>query len=126
MRGKAAFTLVEIMFSVLILSIVMIGGAFYFLHSSSQIRISRRSRMALELAEERIERLKAVGFSGLANEMESGLPLGGLPATRQTEIIGIDEDGDGREDYRRIIVTVFWEEGTASQEVSLTTLISPR
>ena len=82
--------------------------------------------MALELAEERIEMLKAVGFSGLANEMESGLPLGELTATRQTEVRGIDEDGDGREDYRRIIVTVFWREGTADQDVSLTTFISPR
>lgn len=82
--------------------------------------------MALKLAEERIEMLKAVGFSGLANETEVGLLLGGLTATRQTEIIGIDEDGDGAEDYRKVIVTIFWGEGAAYQNVSLTTFISPR
>ncbi|MBA2124528.1 hypothetical protein B9J78_06330 [bacterium Unc6] len=124
---KKAFTLIEVMLSILILAIVIIGGAFFFIHGPSQIRVSKRERLALELAEEKIEVSRVRGFSGLVNESESGLALGrGFTATRLTVVAGIDEDRDGIIDYKNVTVTVSWMERGTPREVNLTTLITSR
>jgi hypothetical protein len=88
--------------------------------------MSKHSRLALELAGEKIEKLRAVGFSGLADETENGLPLGDFTATRQTEVVGIDENRDGIVDYKKVTVTVFWMEGSTPETVNLVTLITSR
>jgi len=126
MRFRKGFTLIEVMLSILILAIVMIGGAAFFLYGSSQIRMSKHSRLALELAGEKIEELRAVGFSGLADETENGLPLGNFTAVRQTKVVGIDEDKDGIVDYKKVTVTVSWNEGSTPEAVVLVTLITSR
>ena len=126
MRLRKGFTLIEVMLSILILAIVMIGGAAFFTYGSSQLRMSKHSRLALELAGEQIENLRAVGFSGLANETENGLPLGDFTATRQTKVVGIDENRDGIVDYKKVTVTVAWMEGSTPEAVSLVTLITSR
>ncbi len=126
MRFRKGFTLIEVMLSILILAIVMIGGAAFFTYGSSQLRMSKHSRLALELAGEKIEKLRAVGFSGLANETENGLPLGDFSATRRTTVLGIDEDGDSIDDYKKVTVTVSWNEGSTPEAVTLVTLITSR
>jgi len=126
MRFQKGFTLIEVMLSILILAIVMIGGAAFFTYGSSQLRMSKHSRLALELAGEQIENLRAVGFSGLADETENGLPLGDFTATRQTNVVGIDENGDGIVDYKKVTVTVAWMEGSTPEAVNLVTLITSR
>ncbi len=88
--------------------------------------MSKHSRLALELAGEKIEKLRAVGFSGLANETENGLPLGDFSATRRTTVLGIDEDGDSIDDYKKVTVTVSWNEGSTPEAVTLVTLITSR
>ena len=126
MRFQKGFTLIEVMLSILILAIVMIGGAAFFTYGSSQLRLSKHSRLALELAGEKIEKLRAVGFSGLANETENGLPLGNFSAARRITVVGIDEDRDAIVDYKKVTVTVAWQEGSTPESVTLVTLITSR
>ena len=97
-RGIA---LLEVLTASVVVSIAMIGLALMFSMGSSYVRAEGGERVALFLAQQRLEELRAIGLARAFTETESAVP--GFPGfVRSTTIAGgIDLDGGG--DVPRII-----------------------
>ena len=97
-RGIA---LLEVLTASVVVLIAMIGLALMFSMGSSYVRAEGGERVALFLAQQRLEELRAIGLARAVTEAERTVP--GFPGfVRSTTIAaGIDLDGSG--DVPRII-----------------------
>jgi len=68
--NKRGDTLVEVMMAILIISIVAVGGAAFLYYSSAEIAIDSNRRIALEIANARLEDLRAAGFGIISPEQD--------------------------------------------------------
>ncbi len=97
-RGIA---LLEVLTASVVLSIAMIGLALMFSMGSSYVRAEGGERVALFLAQQRLEELRAIGLARAVTEAERA--VSGFPGfVRRTTIAG-GTDLDGSGDVPRII-----------------------
>ncbi|MGC8976550.1 MAG: type IV pilus modification PilV family protein [Candidatus Ratteibacteria bacterium] len=129
MRKNNGFSLIEIIVSVLIFTIGILGGLAYFFYSQTNLNLERHRRTAIELAQSRIEFLKTVSYSNLNNYNENGtnITIDEISGKRMTIIEDIDDpdDVDTNPDYKKITVKITWYENKKNNEVVLQTIISP-
>ncbi len=129
MRKNNGFSLIEIIVSVLIFTIGILGGLAYFFYSQTNLNLERHRRTAIELAQSRIEFLKTVSYSNLNNYNENGtnITIDEISGKRMTIIEDIDDpdDADTNPDYKKITVKITWYENKKNNEVVLQTIISP-
>jgi len=140
-NSKTGTTLIEVMIALIIIAIVILGGGMFFFYGRVQIVREAHRRAATLVASGRLERLKAKDYSEINLGMEKinidvdNLSKGSaIPPTMVTEVVYVDdpEDGigeaddtDGIDDYKKVMVTVEWTNGT-TRIVSLDTFIAPR
>lgn len=117
-KSMAAFTLIEVMAAVLIVTIVVAGGSFLFVMGRSQISAQKRYRAATQLAAQRIEELKAGTYAEVVSDSNT-VSLEGYSYTRATVI----EDANT---YKKSTVTVTWGPAGNQHNVSLVTFIAPK
>ena len=84
MSDKAGFSLVEIMISILILAILALGGSAMMHRAGSGILVQGKKKVALELADLRLEVARAQFYYDIAEDYGAG-----------NEIYLSDTDGDG-------------------------------
>lgn len=97
-RGTA---LLEVMVAGVILSIAMMGLALMFSLGSSFVTAEGGERVALYLAQQHLEELRAIGLARATTEAENDIP--GFPGfVRSTTIVG-GTDPDGSGDVPRLI-----------------------
>jgi len=119
-KSKKGTSLVEVMAAVLILTIVILGGSFFYVASTNQINLREQYRAASQLASQKLEELKAGSYyaieTGEANDSVS-LEDSSYSRNTITEDLGL---------YKKVTVTVNWGAGVKQRNVSLVTLIAPK
>jgi type II secretory pathway pseudopilin PulG len=118
-KSAAALTLIEVMVSVLIVTIVIIGGSFLFVTGRDQINLRKHYRVATQLAAQKLEELKAGDYySIVVGDTEESLSLENLSYNRS---IHTTDTGS----YKEVTVTVSW--GPSNEHsVDLVTCIAPK
>ena len=122
-KVSKAFTLIELMLAILILTIVIAGGSFLFVGGRSQINLQKHYRVATQLAAQKLEELKAdntVSYDSIVvGETEQSLSLEDLSYSRSTRIENVGL-------YKKARVTVRWGQIGNEHNVSLVTFIAPK
>ena len=119
-KSKKGTSLVEVMVAVLIFTIVIAGGSFLFVTGRSQISLRGHYRVALQLAAQKLEELKADNYDDIEEgETEESFSLEDLSYSRttETEDVGL---------YKKVDVGVDWQQLGKQHSVSLTTFIAPK
>ena len=120
LKSKKGTSLVEVMVAVLVSTIVILGGSFFFVASSNQINLREQYRAASRLASQKLEELKAGSYDDIATgEATDSVSLEDSSYSRSTvtEDIGL---------CKKVTVTVNWGAGVQQRNVSLATLIAPK
>ena len=97
-RGIA---LLEVLTAGVVLSIAMIGLALLFSMGSSYVAAEGGERVALFLAQQRLEELRAIGLARAVTEAEGPVP--GFPGFLRSTTIAAGTDLDGGGDVPRTI-----------------------
>lgn len=131
---RRGFTLIEIIFSVTLLSIVAMGTAQYMVFSRWDIDRGIRRQLAWINMSSRMELAVDWGYDALPDSLpETNQPItpNNLTAYRTTQVFGIDDTTDGvfptdvnLPDYYMIKMYISWFT-TGNVSDSLTAFISP-
>lgn len=121
-KSKKGMSLVEVMVSILILTIVILGSAVLFVYGLGHVTLSKNYRVATELAAQKLEQFRADNHYHIDipdGETSEDISLGGVSFTRDTmtEDIGL---------YKKVKVTVNWTQKNRDRDVSLVTLYVKR
>jgi len=93
--------LLEVLTASVVLSIAMLGLALLFSMGSSYVAAEGGERVALFLAQQRMEELRAIGLARAVTEAEGPVP--GFPGFLRSTTIAAGTDQDGGGDIPRII-----------------------
>jgi prepilin-type N-terminal cleavage/methylation domain-containing protein len=119
-KPVAAFSLIEVMAAILIVTIVIAGGSFLFVTGRSQVNLQKHYRVATQLATQKLEELKAGSYDAivLGDTEDPPISLEDLSYNRSihTADVGL---------YKEVTVTVSWLQGNNSRNVSMVTCIAP-
>ncbi len=119
LKSKKGTSLIEVMVAMLILAIVLLGGGFGYVYGRSQIHLRKHYRAAGQLAAQELEELKADNYYDIeAGVTEESLSLedSSYSRTIHTEDVGL---------YKKVTVTVHWQQRGNEHNVSLVTFIAP-
>ncbi len=97
-RGLRGFTLIEIVFSMTLLSIVAMGTVQYMVYSRWDIDRGIRRQLAWMNMVSRLEQAYDYGFVALADsipETSTPITINNVQAYRTTELTGVDDGADG-------------------------------
>jgi len=121
-KSKKGMSLVEVMVSILILTIVILGSAVLFVYGLGHVTLSKNYRVATELAAQKLEQFRADNHYHIDipdGETSEDISLGGVSFTRDT----MTED---LVLYKKVKVTVNWKQKNRDRDVSLVTLYVKR
>lgn len=110
-RQALGFTLVEVMFSMLILTVLALGGGAALSHSGRIVAIQKNKRVAIEVANRHLERLRVSALLS-AGHFETTALINGQTRRVFTDIV--DKEG-----FKQVVVQV--EYRTGGDWVSLAT-----
>jgi len=114
--SENGFSLIEVLIALIILVIVILGGGAYFFYGRLGINREGYRRVALELASQKLEELKAGDYDAIPDKEETTINLSSETFT--TEVNSTKEDG-----YKKVTVTVSWGDNP-DNKVELVTLIA--
>ena len=112
-------SLIEVMVAVVICLIVIMGGFSLFVYGRKQIDIQGNGRVAVHLAAQKLEELKAGPYNNVTEGQTTeriSLERAYYDRTVQTEDLG---------QYKQITVSVNWLRSNQNHDISLTTLVAP-
>lgn len=127
--GKAGSTLVEVMFSCLILAIIAIAGAAYLAQGRSVVVIQKDRRTALEVANSRLEEVRGKSFDTLKNltpgSVSSNIYINGL--TAPLAMVSTFQSSGIVSNLIQVTVSVQYNArlDQAKDRIVLTTLVAP-
>ena len=121
-KSQKGTGLIEVMLAISILVIIVLGGASLFAYGAGQISQSKHSRVAVELASQKLEQLRA--DNNISIEIPDGETIESIPLedvsyeqTTVTEDLG---------SYKKVEVTVNWTQMGKQYNVNMTTLYVKR
>jgi type IV pilus assembly protein PilV len=126
MRRKLAmgfdeeFTLVELMITLVILSVGLIALAGLQITAVKANAFSKRMTAAIAVAEARIEQLKDMPYANVQSESPGLVVAAGMNFTRQVTVT----TNSPVPNTKTIQVTVTWTEGSQSHVVPISTIIN--
>ncbi|MFH1252065.1 MAG: hypothetical protein V1715_13340, partial [bacterium] len=92
--GESGTTLVELMVAVVISAIIMIGGLQFFYGGKLFLNHGKSWRIALAIAEQRMETVLRYSYNHLADSLSEVSTLMGNNWTRSTIVSGVDDGAD--------------------------------
>jgi prepilin-type N-terminal cleavage/methylation domain-containing protein len=119
-KSKKGVSLIEVMIAVLISAIVMLGGSFFFVASTSQIHLREQYRAASRLASQRLEEVKAVDYDTVVEgDVTDSVTLKNSSYNRSvvTKDLG---------SVKEVTVTVNWGPVGQQHNINLVTFIAPK
>ena len=119
-KSKKGVSLIEVMIAVLISAIVMLGGSFFFVASTSQIHLREQYRAASRLASQRLEEVKAVDYDAVVEgDVTDSVTLENSSYNRSvvTKDLG---------SVKEVTVTVNWGPVGQQHNINLVTFIAPK
>lgn len=116
---KKGLTLIEILVSIVIFSVVLLGAMAFYFYSDSSFRFAEHKKMALELADARMEKERARVYSAISSDSES-VTIGQL-----TGLLNVYVTDQGS--YKLVRIEVAWSDPsrTGTQNIALETYIAP-
>jgi prepilin-type N-terminal cleavage/methylation domain-containing protein len=117
-KPAAAFTLIEVMTAILIVTIVIAGGSFLFVMGRNQVNLQKHYRVASQLAAQKLEELKAGAYGSIPADETESIPLEELSYTRSTNTTDANS-------YKEVTVTVSWGPAGNEHNISMVTCIAP-
>jgi len=118
LRYRRGFTLIEIIFSMTLLSIIAVGTAQYLVYSRWDIDRGIRRQLAWMNMASRLEECVDFGFNTISDsipETSTSINISGVQAFRTSIVTGIDDTTDGTwptdtsiPDYYEIKILVSW------------------
>jgi type IV pilus assembly protein PilV len=126
MRRKLAmghdegFTLIELMITLVILSVGLIALAGLQITAVKANAFSKRMTAAIAVAEARIEQLKDMPYANVQSESPTPVVASGMNFTRQVTVT----TNSPVPNTKTIQVTVTWTEGSKSHVVPISTIIN--
>ena len=128
-NSESGFTLVEVLVTLFIIALVILGGGMFFFYGQVNIVREAHRRAAVLVASQRLEELKGAEWLDIAPEIISGDETVTVDNVADAKMITqawyVDDEGGTSEDYVEVRVTVNWVD-SRSNSVSTTTLIAPR
>lgn len=121
-RSQKGISLIEVMLAILILVIIVLGNASLFAYGAGQISQSKNTRVAVQLANQKLERLRAdnnISIDIPDGETIENIPLGNVSYDQTT----VTEDWGT---YKKVEVTVRWTQMGKQRNVNMTTLYAKR
>jgi type II secretory pathway pseudopilin PulG len=120
------FTLIEVMMGVMIIMIAIVGTFAYFTYGRTALDLAGHKRIAAEIASARLEEMRGVAYAKLLTKAETDtvVSMGEVDGKRSTIITDVDEDNDGKVDYRVVTARVTWLKNGRTQTVELVTIRS--
>lgn len=143
---RSGTTLIEVMLAIVILLIMALAGASFIFYSSGQIGIEKNKRVAMELANARLEEMRFASYVSIApghdyyvhkikksgsggwdidyTGADENVTINNMSLPIVTTVQYVDEDGGfASYDYLKVDVEVNYSARDASQKVMLTTFI---
>jgi len=122
--GTRALSLVEVLVAVLILTIVVAGGVAFATSGRKRVVLSGQHRAAAQIAMERIERARALGYDSVDYDY-GAVTLDGTQYEWHFYAFQTTADpGDSESVYKTLEVWVMWP-GCGSDAVVLYSAMSP-
>ena len=142
------FTLVEVLISILLLTIVLVGGMGFCFNSQEEMTLVVHKKIAAEMANSKMEEFKRKKYSDLPgpaaspgvvvenNNTQLGSPInkGGYISANTADALGtkvtvtdVDDPVGGAIDYKEVKVEVKWKEAgkKSEQNIVLVTYLAP-
>jgi prepilin-type N-terminal cleavage/methylation domain-containing protein len=136
-RMYRGLTLIECLISLLLLTILLVGGMAFYFYAHQSLRWSINKEIATGIANCEMEDIKNSGYNNLPNpalnsclddpnRAKNNVIVGNLPATAQ-ERVSVCGRNDGTMDYKEVQVSITWQQPnkTSPETVSLVTDIAP-
>ena len=121
-KSEKGISLIEVMLAISILVIIVLGGTTLFAYGAGQISQSKHSRVAVQLANQKLERLRAdnnISIDIPDGETIENIPLGDVSYDQTT----VTEDWGS---YKKVEVTVRWTQMGKQRNVNMATLYVKR
>lgn len=116
--SKRGFTILEVLLSVAVLAVSLIGGSALFYANQRNLTDADFQRLMTWKAVERMEAVKTRSYGLLDGENGTeSITISGVPATRTTIVQTITESGA---EYKRITVDVACRGKTVSMDTYIT------
>jgi len=126
-RGQGGFTMIEVLITMLLLTVVLMGLAALQITTIRQVTLSKRANGALRLGQAIIERYQTKGFAYLpttSSPSQTWEPV--LKKDQTTPMILVAEDGesDGPFTVQQLIEIIGVSGGTGANDVLITVRVT--
>ena len=119
---RSGFSMVEVMVSMVLIGVVSLGSAGFYTYALDAVVNSRVKRLAFDRASSRLDELRSGGYEDVVSNLTGDdLRLGEYPAKLITTVtVPVGRDAK----YREVAVTVRWQRGPRTHEVSVVSLVA--
>ncbi len=136
-HNDQGFTVVESLIALVLLGIIVIGGAAFYFQASALYYTGLRARMAASIASSRIEYCKGLGYANLPTPSGGLCPAAASPVAVQVGSVSgssavtsngvtITESGVGNVTYQLVVAAVSWIDPVkGAQAVTVQTYVGP-
>jgi type IV pilus assembly protein PilV len=114
------FTLIEIMITLVILSIGLTALAGLQVSAIKGNTFSKRMTAAVSIANEKLEQMKDTDYANILSESSTQITRSNVSFTRQVTVT----NNSPLANTKTVNVTVTWSDGSNSHSVPITTIIS--
>ena len=136
--AESGFTIVEALIAIILFTITLAGGMSIYLHGNRIVALSTHKRIAVEIANLRMEELRAMSYTAFNTAFPVSNPLvpevftdanpptiGQMTAARTITVTNVPPVATP--DYKEVEVNVSWTEANHvdPREVILTSIIAP-
>ena len=125
LKNNQGFGLIETLISILLLSIIMIGGMSFYFNSSSAMTMAMHKKIAMEMANQALEKIKADGYAAIPPPGTSTVTFGDFSVQKQLSVTNIE--GTLPNINKRVEIQMSWTESirTTASTLTLATYMSP-
>jgi type IV pilus assembly protein PilV len=114
------FTLIEIMITLVILSIGLTALAGLQISAIKGNTFSKRMTAAVSIANQKLEQIKDTAYANILSESSTQITQSNMSFTRQVTVT----NNSPLANTKTVNVTVTWSDGSNSHSVPITTIIS--
>ena len=119
-RLEEGFTLIEIMITLVIMSIGLVALAGLQARAIKGNAFSKQMTTAVSIVNQKIEQLKDTSYADILSESSTQITQSNMRFTRQVTVTS----NSPLTNTKTVNVTVTWSEGSNSHSVPITTIIS--
>jgi type IV pilus assembly protein PilV len=114
------FTLIELMITLVILSIGLVALAGLQVSAIKGNTFSKRMTAAVSIANQKLEQIKDTAYANILSESSTQITQSNMTFTRQVTVT----NNSPMANTKTVNVTVTWSDGSDSHSVPITTVIS--